>query len=194
MLAAELPGLERIAVSARRPSAAAALVERARAAGIPAVQVDDPARAVRAADVVVTVTASTEPLFPADVVSDRALLCAVGATKRDRREIDAATVARCAAVVCDDAVGSRTECGDLIDAVARGTFSWDRAIELHDVAAGNVAAPRAGAAPVLFETQGVALQDVAVAALTYRRHVGAAGIASGGTSSPTTTCHTEGTA
>jgi ornithine cyclodeaminase len=170
MLAGELPQLARLAVSARRPPAAAELVARARAAGIPAVQVDSPAAAVAGADVVVTVTAGRDPLFPASAVSDRTLLCAVGATKSDRREIDAETVGRCAAVVCDDVDGSRLECGDLIDAVARGTVAWERAIELHDVVAGNVEVPRAGAAPVLFETQGVAIQDVAVAALAYTRH------------------------
>ena len=125
---------------------------------------------VESADVVVTVTSSAEPLFPAAAVSDRALICAVGATKYDRCEIDPALVARCAAVVCDDVVGSQVECGDLIAAVAQGRFSWDAAIELHDVLAGNVAVARAGAAPVLFETQGVALQDIAVAALAYSRY------------------------
>jgi ornithine cyclodeaminase/alanine dehydrogenase-like protein (mu-crystallin family) len=124
--------------------------------------------------VVVTVTASPNPLFPATAVSDRALICAVGATKYDRCELDAETIGRCVAVVCDDVVGSRTECGDLIRAVADGTFDWDRAVELADLVAGNVTVPRAGDGPVLFETQGVALQDVAVAALAYQRHLGAA--------------------
>ena len=170
MLADELPGLERLNVCSRRPEAAARLVERARAIGVPAHVAATPAEAVAGGDVVVTVTSSSEPLFPASAVSDRALLCAVGATKYDRREIDAETVARCAVVVCDDAVGSRSESGDLIDAVARGAFDWERAIELHDVLAGNVDVPRAGQAPVLFETQGVAIQDVAVAGLAYERH------------------------
>jgi ornithine cyclodeaminase/alanine dehydrogenase-like protein (mu-crystallin family) len=189
MLAGELPGLERVAVAARRASAADELVARAQAAGIPAVRVDDPATAVAGADVVVTVTASTEPLFGAGDIGDRTLLCAVGATKYDRRELDSATVAKCAAVVCDDVAGSRTECGDLIAAVTEGRFSWERAVELHDVLAGNVAVPRAGAAPVLFETQGVALQDVAVAALAYQRYVArpASGIRLPRQASPMTT-------
>jgi ornithine cyclodeaminase/alanine dehydrogenase-like protein (mu-crystallin family) len=66
--------------------------------------------------------------------------------------------------------GSRVECGDLIAAAACDAFDWERAIELSDVLAGNVVVPRAGDAPVLFETQGVALQDVAVAALAYERY------------------------
>lgn len=170
MLATELPAMEHVAVASRESELTAELVDRARASGIPAVAEATATEAVEGADVVVTITSSSEPLFPASAVGDRTLLCAVGATKYDRRELDSETVARCAAVVCDDVVGSRTECGDLIQAAAEGAFEWERAIELHDVVAGNVDVARAGQAPVLFETQGVAIQDVAVAALAYQRY------------------------
>lgn len=104
-----------------------------------------------------------------------ALICAVGATKYDRAEIGADVIERCATVVCDDVAGSRVECGDLIQAAAAGRFDWDRTVELHAVAAGTVTVARAGPAPVLFETQGVAIQDVAVAALAYERYTNTAG-------------------
>jgi ornithine cyclodeaminase/alanine dehydrogenase-like protein (mu-crystallin family) len=171
MLAAELPDLQAVTVTDLRPDATRSMVERAHAAGIPAVAAASPLEAVDGADVIVTVTQATHPLFPSDAVSDRALLCAVGATKYDRCEIGGDLVARCAAVVCDDAVGSRTECGDLIRAAEEGCFTWSDAIELRDLAAGIASVPRAGSAPVLFETQGVALQDVAAAGLAYQRHL-----------------------
>jgi ornithine cyclodeaminase len=173
MLAREVPGLERLAVWTRRPRAADELARAARERGIPAVACGDAAEAVGGADVVVAVTASEQPLFPAAAIGERALLCAVGATKRGRCEIGADVVARCASVVCDDVAGSRVECGDLIAAADAGAFEWETAIELRDVVAGNVAVPRAGPGPVLFETQGVALQDVAVAALAHRRYLAA---------------------
>ena len=93
-----------------------------------------------------------------------ALICAVGATKYDRCEIGADVIERCAAVVCDDVVGSRAECGDLIRAAAAGRFDWAGAVEPARGARRHGAVRRAGVAPVLFETQGVALQDVAVRA------------------------------
>jgi ornithine cyclodeaminase/alanine dehydrogenase-like protein (mu-crystallin family) len=173
MLGRALPSLTELRVCSRPESAAAGseLVERAVATGLPASASLEPAAAVDGAQVVVTVTSSTTPLFPASVVADDALLCAVGATKYDRAEIGPDVVERCAAVVCDDAVGSRVECGDLLQAAAAGRFDWDRAVELHAVAAGTVSVDRAGiAGPVLFETQGVALQDVAVAGLAWERH------------------------
>lgn len=171
MLAHELPDLTELRVHDRFPEAAEATAERARAEGIPAVAVHSADAVVDAADVVVTATQSTTPLFDAGAIGDRTLVCAVGATKYDRCEIGPDVIERCAAVVCDDVTGSRTECGDLIQAADAGRFDWDTAIELHDLLAGNVTVPRAGAAPILFETQGVAIQDVAAAGLAYERHV-----------------------
>ena len=172
MLQRALPGLAELRISGRPGSQAAGeLVARAHERGIPARQVGGPIDAVRGAQVIVTVTNATEPLFPSDAVGDDALICAVGATKYDRAEIGPDLVERCGAIVCDDVVGSQTECGDLIQAAAAGRFHWADAIGLHEVAAGTVPVARAGSAPVLFETQGVAIQDVAVAALAYERHL-----------------------
>jgi ornithine cyclodeaminase len=175
MLGRALPGLEELRLCSRpRSETLAALAERALAAGLPARVVTDCVEAVDDAHVVVTVTSSATPLFPSSAIADHALVCAVGATKYDRVEIEPDLVARSAAVVCDDVTGSRVECGDLIAAAAAGRFDWGRAIELSAVAAGTVSVPRAGAAPVLFETQGVALVDVAVSALAYECAVAAA--------------------
>ena len=170
MLALELPGLLEVRIADINPEAVATMVARANKAGIPAVAAADAASAVDGAQVIVTVTQSTAPLFPSSAVGADALICAVGATKYDRCEIGPELIARCAAVVCDDVVGSRVECGDLIQAHAAGVFDWDRAIDLHAVMARTVPVPHAGVAPVLFETQGVALQDVAAAGLAWQRH------------------------
>lgn len=168
MLAAELPGVP-LRLWGRRAEAVSETVNAAEAEGITVEVAPLPEVAADGADVIVTVTSATTPILASDAVSDRALVCAVGATKYDRCELDPALVARAAAVVCDDAVGSRVECGDLIHAERAGAFDWGRAIELHDLVAGNVEVARAGAAPVLFETQGVALQDVAAAGLAWER-------------------------
>lgn len=171
MLQRMLPDLTELRVCSRPGSgSASSLAERAREAGVPALVVDSPTAAVEGAQVVVTLTNAVEPLFSADAIADDALICAVGATKHDRAEIGPDVIERCAAVVCDDVEGSRAECGDLIQAAAAGRFDWAEAVGLHEVAAGTVAVPRAGRAPVLFETQGVAIQDIAVAALAYERY------------------------
>ena len=168
MLVRTLPNLGELRICGRKLDATARLA--AHVEGVPATVHDDPAAAVTGAHVIVTVTSAYEPLFPATAVADDALICAVGATKANRAELSPELVARCAAVVCDDVTGSRVECGDLIRAAAAGRFDWNHAIELNAIAAGTAEVPCAGGAPVLFETQGVAIQDVAVCGLAYARH------------------------
>lgn len=147
------------------------LVDLATAAGTPAVAYDGIESAVAGAQIVVTLTNSRSPLFGADVVADNALICAVGATKADRVEIGPDVVARCRTIVCDDVVGSRTECGDLIHAAELGRFDWSDAVELHALAADPSTSTPPTAGPTLFESQGVAIQDVALCGLAYERHL-----------------------
>lgn len=166
MLASELD-LRDLRVVGRSRAAADAVVAELAADGIPARVIDDPAVAVDGAGVVVTVTSSDTALFPGRALADDVLVAAVGATKATRRELDAETVRGADVVVVDSLAGSRTECGDLIQAEVEGAFTWDRAVELADVVAGGVQAGRPGR--VVFESQGIALQDVAGAALAARR-------------------------
>jgi ornithine cyclodeaminase/alanine dehydrogenase-like protein (mu-crystallin family) len=171
MLARELP-LRSLRIAGRNHDRVDAVVAELRDEGLPAHATHSPDQAVHGADVVVTLTAADHPLFSDTSVSDGTLICAVGATKATRRELPGATVARSAAVVCDDVEGSRHECGDLVAAADEGHFDWHRAIDLAPVCAGLVDVPHAGdRGPVLFETQGVAIQDVSAAALAYRRHL-----------------------
>ena len=152
----------------RDPAKAEALAAWANRQGVPA----RPAGADEAVDgagVVVTVTASYEPVFDGARLDAGALVCAVGSTKADRREVDAASVRRAGFVVSDSAEGARIEAGDLIGAAADGAFDWDRLVDLADVVAGRVDPPDPGSCIVLFESQGVALQDVVAATLAYQR-------------------------
>ncbi|HSL59514.1 MAG TPA: hypothetical protein VK866_16830 [Acidimicrobiales bacterium] len=170
MLARRLP-LDEVRVWGRRSDAAAALAAAGEAAGAPVTVADTAEAAVDGVDVVVTVTSANEPVVDADAIADHALVCAVGATKPERCELDPQLFARAAAVVTDSIEGAPAECGDLQHAVAAGTFAWDRLVDLADLLAGRVEVPRAGiAGPVVFETQGVAIQDVAAGALVWRRH------------------------
>jgi ornithine cyclodeaminase len=172
MLAAELD-LAELRLAGRDQAKVAALVRTLRGDGVPAVAAPDPARAVEGADVVVTVTASDRPLFPSSVVGDRTLVCAVGATKPTRRELDGPTIARSEVVVADSVEGSHAECGDLIAAEREGWFEWERAVSLAAVVAGTAAVPRAGErGPLVFESQGVALMDVVAAGLVWHAHAG----------------------
>ena len=123
--------------------------------------------AVTDADVVVTVTAASAPLFDGEWLADGALVCGVGSTKATRRELDATTVRRALLIVTDSVEGAHTEAGDLIAAAADGILDWSQVMGLDQFIAEQPALPTSGIR--LFESQGVAIEDVVGAWHVLRR-------------------------
>ena len=109
-LAQELP-LQDLRVWGRSVDKAEEVAAWGRDRGIPARAVANADEAVTEAAVVATVTSSYTPVFDGTLLDPAALVCAVGSTKADRREVDGATVQRAAFVVSDSAEGARTEAG-----------------------------------------------------------------------------------
>ena len=158
-------------ICGRSPDKVDSLVAWANDQGVPA-RATSASEAVEGANVVAAVTASYEPLFDGTLLEPEAMVCGVGSTKAERRELDRATVERAAFIVTDEPRSAPNEAGDLVHAVADGVFDWDDLVDLKDVVVGNVAPPKAGTGIVLFESQGVALQDVAIATLAHQRSQG----------------------
>ena len=72
-------------------------------------------------------------------------------------------------IVVDDLEQAKVECGDLMWLEARGSFRWDMAHELRDVVAGRIPGRLSTEGVTLFESMGVALEDIAAADLVYRK-------------------------
>jgi ornithine cyclodeaminase/alanine dehydrogenase-like protein (mu-crystallin family) len=94
---------------------------------------------------------------------------AAGSNGWVRREIDDETIKRSALIVCDDISDAKIECGELIFAAERRVFRWEAAVELRDVVSGRVAGRPSADAITLFESQGLAVEDVAAAMHIYRK-------------------------
>jgi len=125
--------------------------------------------AVRGASLVALTTASAEPVVFADWVAPGAHVCAVGACRPDRREMDGALVAR-GQVFVDSRVAALAEAGDLLIPMAEGRITADHiAGELGEVVAGRVPGRISPDAITIFKSLGLAVEDVAAAALAYRR-------------------------
>jgi alanine dehydrogenase len=112
--------------------------------------------AVRGADVVVTMTTSAEPVFEASWVQPGALVVGAGSNFPNRAELPPELIHSARAVVVDELETARLESGDLL----RAGYDLDQALELGAVLAGKASLP-AGDAPVIFESHGLALWDVA---------------------------------
>ena len=124
--------------------------------------------AVRSADIVVTVTTSSEPVFDGAWLRDGSFTAAVGAFRPETREVDTRLVRR-SAVVVDQRAAAQEEAGDLIIPASAGDWSWDEMYgELGAIAAGALPPPDL-TRPVLFKSCGLAVEDAAAAQAALAR-------------------------
>jgi alanine dehydrogenase len=133
---------------------------------IPVVAAPDPRHVVEGSDVLCTVTPARLPVVEGAWFRPGLHVNAVGAPPRpDHREIDSAGMARATVVVDSTAIQLRKS-GEVLESIADGTTTADHyRTELGDVLAG-LAPGRTGHDEItLFNSVGVALQDLAFAAL-----------------------------
>jgi ornithine cyclodeaminase/alanine dehydrogenase-like protein (mu-crystallin family) len=117
-----------------------------------------------AADVVVTITTSRDPVLRGEWLRPGTLVCAAGANHPKARELDNAVLERAAFVCCDSIDDARIESGDLIEPVGQGVLDWLEVHELQEVVSGEVPGRQADDDVVLFKSNGLAAWDLAVAA------------------------------
>ena len=87
----------------------------------------------------------------------------------NRRELDSVTVSRADFIAVDSLEQAKLECGDLIISAREQPGIWSRVVELGSVLAGKNKGRTSPTQVTLFESQGVALEDVAVARYVYDR-------------------------
>jgi ornithine cyclodeaminase/alanine dehydrogenase-like protein (mu-crystallin family) len=127
-------------------------------------------QAVEGANIIVTATNSTEPVLRREWLTPGVHINAVGACLPHMRELDTATVAD-AALFGDSRDSVLTEAGDYVLAAAEGVIGPDHIqAELGELLAGGSGHPgRAADREItIFESLGLAVEDLAAAALAYR--------------------------
>jgi ornithine cyclodeaminase/alanine dehydrogenase len=139
--------------------------------GIEVIPVPTAEEAVSGADVVITITTSREPVLHGAWLREGAHVNAAGSNFPHRRELDEEAVGRARFIAVDSLEQARLESGDLIMAAEQGRLSWDRVHELGDVVTGKLAPRSADSDITLFKSNGIAIEDVAVAAHVYERAV-----------------------
>ena len=140
--------------------------ELAPALGLEIVPTDRSGPALRRADVAVTCTTSRRAFLRRDDVPDGLFLAAVGADAQDKQELDPA-ILRAGRLVVD----SREQCaaiGELHHALEQGFVeSPAEAAELAEVVAGTKPGRQSRDEIAVFDSTGVAFEDVAAAAAAY---------------------------
>ena len=136
--------------------------------GIKAVPCKTAKEAVVPADIVCTVTQSAQPVLLGEWMKPGAHVNAVGACAPHVREVDTAAVCR-ARVFLDWTEAALRDTGDLVIPVQEGAWSpEDAAGEIGRGLAGELPGRRDEGEITLFESVGIAVEDLAAAALVYR--------------------------
>jgi ornithine cyclodeaminase/alanine dehydrogenase-like protein (mu-crystallin family) len=157
-----------------RSRAEALAAELGRGLGIDAVVADDFPVAARQADICVTCTPSERYLLGPDDVRSGTFVAGVGADNPQKRELEPGLLARARVVV--DVLAQCAESGDLHHAIEAGAMTTgDVHAELGAVVAGRARGRTDPDEIIVFDSTGMALQDVATAGLVYER-ASAAGI------------------
>jgi alanine dehydrogenase len=137
--------------------------------GIGVYPASTPEEAVKEMDIVVTATTSKEPVFKGEWLSKGTHINAIGGNFVSRQELDVKTIEKSACIVVDSCEQARLESGDLARAAEAEAFYWEDARELGLVVVGEFPGREDSGEITLFESQGIALEDVALAAQIYEQ-------------------------
>ncbi|KAH8105238.1 NAD(P)-binding protein [Cristinia sonorae] len=129
-------------------------------------------RSLQDAQIVITATSSTKPLFPSSYITAGTHICLIGSYTPQMHEIDTDLVKRAGTVVVDSTEGCKREAGELIAAGLLDSHS----VEMGELIAsasntsweGNQAlieTVRNSGDVTIFKSVGVGAQDVAIASL-----------------------------
>ncbi|HRF74918.1 MAG TPA: ornithine cyclodeaminase family protein [Accumulibacter sp.] len=162
-LAAVRP-LRRVKVHARHAERLAAFCTRmSERLAVDVVPCASPEEVVRGSDIVSTVTTAASPLFSADWLAPGTHLNAAGSNSLIRRELGEDVLKRCSPIVVDSVETALREAGDLLPMLEKGRLQPRGLVELGDVICGRRPGRTTDEEITLFESQGMAVQDLAVA-------------------------------
>lgn len=136
--------------------------------GCEALAVENFAEVTPGSEAIVTCTPARRAFLGTRHVSPGTFIAAVGADNGEKQEIEPGLMARSRVAV--DSLEQCLEIGDLHHAVAAGEMSADDVVaELADVVAGKVDPGIEPDDVVVFDSTGVAIEDVAAAGVIYER-------------------------
>lgn len=143
--------------------------EMSEATGIEVIPAEIPEEAVKEKDIVITATNSKEPVLKGEWLSEGTHINAIGSNSLTRQELDVEAVRRCDCIIVDSKEQAILESGDLAKAVEADAFYWEDARELGLVVIGEYPGREDPSEITLFESQGIAVEDIALAARVYEK-------------------------
>ena len=128
--------------------------------------------AVEGADLLITVTPSSKPVFDASKVKEGATISCVGAYQPHMQEMDPAILTRASKIYFDSKEAVLSESGDILIPLEQGTITEeDFTGDLGHVIKGDLVGRENEEEIIVFETVGVATQDLVAARTIYDKAV-----------------------
>lgn len=162
-ICAALP-LEQVKVFSRKAEKLQAFCQRlSEMTGIAVVPAASAEETVRGSDLVGTVTTAAQPLFDAEWLEEGTHINAAGSNALIRQELSEAVLKRCGLIAVDSVATALAEAGDLLPLLEKGRLHPRQMVELGEVIIGRHAGRSNNEQITVFESQGMAIQDLAVA-------------------------------
>ena len=140
--------------------------------GTKIIPVNSSDEAVDNADLVITVTPSSKPVFDASKIKAGATISCVGAYQPHMQEMDPAILTRASKLYFDSEEAVLSESGDILIPLEDGTITKDDFTgDLGQVIKGELVGRENDEEIIVFETVGVATQDLVAARRIYDKAV-----------------------
>lgn len=162
-ICAALP-LQKVKVFSRHADKLQAFCQRlSEATGVAVVPAGSAEETVRGSDLLGTVTSAALPLFAAEWLEPGTHINAAGSNALIRQELSEATLKRCEVICVDSVPTALAEAGDLLPLLEKGRLHPRQLLELGDVLIGRRQGRLSAEQITVFESQGMAIQDLALA-------------------------------
>jgi ornithine cyclodeaminase len=161
-ICAALP-LERVKVCSRRADKLAVFCGRMSEATGVAVVPASAEETVRDSDLIGTVTTAVQPLFEAEWLAPGTHINAAGSNALIRQELSETTLKQAALIAVDAVPTALAEAGDLLPLLEKGRLHARQLVELGEIIVGRHKGRASADQNTVFESQGMAIQDLAVA-------------------------------
>ncbi|MBM1170425.1 ornithine cyclodeaminase family protein [Microvirga arabica] len=152
----------------RNPERADAYVRRMRDKGFLVEAARSPAEVASCCQLIVTATASSEPLLRWSDIRPGTHITAIGADSADKQELDAAIIRQADLVVTDSRIQGRSR-GELWHAYHGDESCMSRIVEIGEIASGKVKGRTTAEQVTVSTFSGLAVQDIAIASAVLGR-------------------------
>lgn len=139
--------------------------------GVDITPVETAEEAARDLDIVITMTTARTPVLLGEWLQPGQHINAAGSNHWIRQEVDDDVVRNASIIIVDSIEDAQIEAGDLLYPIERGRIRWSQIKELADVVVGHITARKSPDDITLFESQGIAVSDIAAAAYIYKKAV-----------------------